>query len=93
LLQARLVPQRAVQELQGRHQIWVVTVDGTVDLRNVKMGRRVDQMWVVDDGLEAGERVVVDGIQRLRAGVKVDAKPWEPPPLPTAAELEPAAEG
>jgi len=78
---ARLIPQRAVQELQGQHQVWVEK-DGTVELRKVRMGRRVDQMWVVEHGVIAGENIVVDGIQRLRAGVKVDAKPWEPPPLP-----------
>jgi membrane fusion protein (multidrug efflux system) len=82
---ARLVPQRAVQELQGKHQVWVVGADETVALRNVTMGRRVDQLWVVDEGLEAGERIVVDGIQRLRAGVKVSAKTWEPPPPPAGA--------
>jgi membrane fusion protein (multidrug efflux system) len=79
---ARLVPQRAVQELQGQYQVWVVSGDGTVDLRGVRMGRRVDQMWVVNDGLDVGEPVVVDGIQRLRGGMAVDAKPWEPPPPP-----------
>jgi membrane fusion protein (multidrug efflux system) len=82
---ARLVPQRAVQELQGQHQIWVVGQDGAVELRNVLMGRRVDQMWVVREGLEPGEHVVVEGIQRLRSGVKVNAKPWEPPPAPDGA--------
>ena len=79
---ARLIPQRAVQELQGQHQVWVES-GGTVELRKVRMGRRVDRMWVVELGLIAGERVVVDGIQRLRAGMTVDAKPWEPPPVPS----------
>ena len=87
LKNARLIPQRAVQELQGQHQVWVES-DGTVELRNVRMGRRVDRMWVVEHGLIAGERVVVDGIQRLRAGVTVDAKPWEPPPAPSESSLE-----
>lgn len=74
-----LVPQRAVVELQGQYQIWVVKDDGGVELRNVEMGRRVDWRWVVRQGLSAGETVVVDGIQRLRAGVKVKTSPWEPP--------------
>jgi membrane fusion protein (multidrug efflux system) len=87
LKNARLIPQRAVQELQGQHQVWVES-DGTVELRNVRMGRRVDRMWVVEHGLIAGERVVVDGIQRLRAGVSVDAKPWEPPPAPSESPPE-----
>lgn len=82
LRDARVIPQRAVQELQGQHQVWVVGDGGTVDLRNVEMGRRVDQFWVVNSGLEPGEQVVVDGIQRLRTGVSIDAKPWTPPELP-----------
>jgi len=82
LKSARLIPQRAVQELQGQHQVWVES-GGAVELRSVRMGRRVDRMWVVEHGLIAGERVVVDGIQRLRAGVTVDAKPWKPPPVPS----------
>ena len=56
-----------------------------VELRNVRMGRRVDLMWVVEQGLEPGETVVVDGIQRLRTGVQVVARPWEPPQLPEQA--------
>jgi len=85
---ARLVPQRAVQELQGQHQVWVLQDDGTVNLRNVRMGRRVDQSWVVEDGLTPGERVVVEGIQRLRAGIQVNAQPWERPPVPAEALTE-----
>ena len=92
LRNARLIPQRAVQELQGQHQVWIES-DGTVELRRVRMGLRVDRMWVVTHGLIAGERVVVEGIQRLRAGVTVDAKPWEPPPAPSeTAPSEPAPE-
>jgi membrane fusion protein (multidrug efflux system) len=52
------------------------------------MGRRVDRMWVVTEGLTPGERVVVEGIQRLRAGVQVNAQPWEPPPLPAEAATQ-----
>jgi membrane fusion protein (multidrug efflux system) len=82
---ALLVPQRAVQELQGQHQVWVVGDDGTVELRNVTMGKRVDLLWVVQEGLQAGEKVVADGIQRLRAGATVNAQPWQPPELPDEA--------
>ncbi len=45
-------------------------------------------VWVVEHGLIAGERIVVDGIQHLRAGVTVDAQPWEPPPAPSEAVPE-----
>jgi membrane fusion protein (multidrug efflux system) len=79
-----LVPQRSVQELQGEYQVWVVKEDGSVELRHVEMGRRVDWRWVVREGLSPGDVVVADGIQRLRAGVKVDARPWEPPVTDTS---------
>jgi len=74
-----LVPQRAVQELQGQFQVWVVKDDDTVELRNVDMGRRVDWRWVVREGLSPGDVIVVEGLQRMRSGSKVSPKPWEPP--------------
>ena len=69
------VPQRAVIETQGLFQLAVVADDGTVELRRVQMGPRVDGEWIVESGLEAGERVAIEGLQRLRTGVKVVPKP------------------
>lgn len=69
------VPQRAVIETQGLFQLGVVATDGTVELRRVEMGPRVDNEWIVDSGLKAGERVALDGLQRLRTGMKVVPKP------------------
>jgi membrane fusion protein (multidrug efflux system) len=86
---ALLVPQRAVQELQDVYTVAVVGADSTVELRNVEVGPRVDSLWVVEKGLEPGETVVVEGLQRLRDGITVNAKPL-PPPGPTG-EAEPAA--
>jgi membrane fusion protein (multidrug efflux system) len=71
---ALLVPQRAVQELQNLHSVAVVDSDNIVTFRNVKVGQRDDSLWVVDEGLEPGERVVVEGLQRLRDGVTVAAR-------------------
>ena len=71
---ALAVPQRAVMETQGIFQLAVVGDDGTVDIRQVRMGPRVDGEWIVESGLEAGERVALDGLQRMRPGVKVVAK-------------------
>ena len=68
------VPQRAVIETQGLFQLGVVAADGTVELRRVEMGPRVDNEWIVDSGLKAGERVALDGLQRLRTGMKVVPK-------------------
>jgi membrane fusion protein (multidrug efflux system) len=89
---ALLVPQRAVNELQGRFQVAVVGPDNKVDLRWVKVGERAGPLWVIDEGLKAGERVIVEGIQKVRAGMPVTPKPFQegPPastgPTPTAEE-------
>jgi len=72
---ALLVPQRAVQDVQGVHQVAVVKADDTVDVRAVKVGTRVGSLWIVTDGLKPGERVVVEGADRARAGQKVRPEP------------------
>ena len=72
---AILVPQRSVTEMQGVYNVAVVKPDDTVELRMVKAAERVGNLWVIDSGLKAGERVVVEGIQKVRSGSKV--KPVE----------------
>jgi len=81
---ALLVPQRAVQELQNLYSVAVVDDSGKVAFRNVKVGARVDSNWVVEEGLKPGERVVVEGLQRIQDGMVVEVKPAVP--NPTAAE-------
>src|SRR5213594_2127174 len=68
---ALLIPQRAVQDVQGIHQVAVVRPDDTVDIRTVKVDVRVGSLWTVTEGLKPGERVVVEGGDRVRAGQKV----------------------
>ena len=68
---ALVIPQRAVQDVQGVQQVAVVRPDETVDLRTVKTDERVGSLWVITAGLKAGERVVVEGGDRVRAGQKV----------------------
>jgi membrane fusion protein (multidrug efflux system) len=68
---AILVPQRAVTELQGIYNVAVVGGDDTVEIRMVTPAQRVGNLWVIDAGLKPGERVVVEGLQKVRAGVKV----------------------
>jgi membrane fusion protein (multidrug efflux system) len=68
---ALLIPQRAVQDVQGVHQVAVVRPDDTVDMRTVKMDARVGSLWIVAEGLKPGERVIVEGGDRVRAGQKV----------------------
>jgi membrane fusion protein (multidrug efflux system) len=85
---ALLVPQRAVQELQGTQQVAVVGADNTVAMRTVKAGARVGDLWVIDEGLKPGERIVVEGLQKVREGATVNPKSAEPA---ASAKAEPAA--
>ena len=73
---ALLVPQRAVSELQGSYQVAVVGSDNKIEMRTVKVGERTGSMWVIDAGLKDGETVVVEGIQRIKAGAVVNPKPF-----------------
>ncbi|MCG7567738.1 efflux RND transporter periplasmic adaptor subunit [Pseudoalteromonas sp. CnMc7-15] len=67
-----LVPQAAVQENQQGKFVLVVKGDNTVAQRLVDLGRRIDAMWVVKSGIEQGERVIVEGLQKVRSGVEVN---------------------
>jgi RND family efflux transporter MFP subunit len=71
---AVVVPQRAVNELQGAYQIAVVGSDGNADVRTVQAAEKVGTMWVIDKGIQPGDRVVVEGFSRLKAGKPVVAK-------------------
>jgi membrane fusion protein (multidrug efflux system) len=68
---AILVPQRAVLEMQGIDRVAVVAADNTIEFRQVQTGERIGSLWVIDSGLAAGERIVVEGLQKLRPGVTV----------------------
>ena len=86
---ALLVPQRAVQELQNLYSLAIVGADNKVTFRNVKVGPRVDSLWVIEEGLKPGEKVIVDGIQRVKDGGTVNAKPG--PPVKAGGGDAPAA--
>jgi membrane fusion protein, multidrug efflux system len=77
---ALLVPQRAVTEMQGSYQVAVVTPENKVDIRPVKVGERSGSLWIIDKGLNPGERVVVEGLQKLKAGMTVEPKPFQETP-------------
>ena len=79
LKDAVVVPQRAVSEVQGAYQLGIVGSDNKAEIRPVKMGARTGSDWVVSSGLKPGEKVVVEGLQKIRAGTQVVAKPWTPP--------------
>jgi membrane fusion protein (multidrug efflux system) len=69
---ALLVPQRAVTELQGQHQVAVVGSDNKVSIHNVTVADRVGSMWVISDGLEPGDRVITEGVQKVAEGAPVN---------------------
>ncbi len=73
---ALLVPQRAVSELQGGYQVAVVGGDNKVSIRPVTVGDRVGTEWVIAEGLKPGERVVAEGVQKVRPGAQVNPKPF-----------------
>lgn len=82
---ALVVPQRAVRELQGQYQVFVVGSDDTVSIRPVTPGPRLGDLWVMSEGLKPGERVIVEGVQKVRGGVKVAAKAAAPGDAPAPA--------
>jgi membrane fusion protein (multidrug efflux system) len=97
---ALVIPQRAVQDLQGSYRVYVLEGD-TVQIREVVPGPRTGSDWVIEKGLSPGEKVIVEGIQKVREGAKVSAKlappseaPGMAPPMPsptTAATTRGAA--
>ena len=82
---ALLVPQRAVSELQGSYQIFVVGAGEKAQVRAVTPGARVGSRWIIESGLKPDERVIVEGLQKVRDGVVVNPRP-APPTLPASAQ-------
>jgi len=79
---AIMIPQRCVMEIQGLHNVFVVDSNNTIQSRNIKVGNKVGSSWMITEGLKPGEKVVYEGLQRVKEGVIVKA---------TAAQLEPTA--
>jgi len=73
---ALLVPQRAVSQLQGGYQVAVVDGQNTVNVRTVKVGEHAGTDWIIEEGLKPGDRVVAEGVQKVRSGMKVNPKPF-----------------
>jgi membrane fusion protein, multidrug efflux system len=88
LANALVVPQAAVQNFQGTTQVAVVTPENKVEIRNVTTGPRAGFDWAILDGVKPGERVIVEGLQKVRGGMTVAPKPYVAPvlaPTPTVA--------
>jgi RND family efflux transporter MFP subunit len=73
---ALLVPQRAVTELQGGYQVAVVDEQNKVNIRTVQVGDRVGGDWIITDGLQRGQRIIAEGVQKVRPGMQVNPQPF-----------------
>ena len=71
---ALLVPQRAVNELQGHYQVAVVGADNRISIRTVQVGERAGEMWIIESGVSPGDRVVSEGVAKVRDGMTVNPK-------------------
>jgi membrane fusion protein (multidrug efflux system) len=80
---AIMIPQRCVIEIQGLHSVFVVDSNNTIQTRDIQVGDKVGSSWMITEGLKPGEKVVYEGLQRVKDGVTVKA---------TAAQIEPAAQ-
>jgi membrane fusion protein (multidrug efflux system) len=74
---ALLVPQRSVMETQGAYQVAVVTADNKASIRPVQVGERVGNMWIIKEGVQPAERVIVEGFQKVREGSPVIPKAFQ----------------
>jgi membrane fusion protein (multidrug efflux system) len=83
---AIVIPQRAIAELQGLNQVYVVQDDNTINVVNVQVGDTHGSLQVITSGLTEGQTIVVEGIQKCQQGTKVDPKPWQEP---KAADIAP----
>jgi membrane fusion protein (multidrug efflux system) len=82
---AFLVPQRAINELQGTYQVGVVRADGKVDIRVVRTAEQVGTLSIIDKGVSAGDKVIVSDLARLKPGMAVHAVPASDNARPSAA--------
>ena len=75
-----LIPQRCVMELQGLHNVYVVDADNKTEIREITVGPKVGSNWLITKGLKPGEKVVYEGLQKVKDGIEVK---------PTMADLNP----
>ena len=81
---AILIPQRAVQELQGLQSVLAVGKDNKVIAHSIVTGDRINERWIVEQGLKPGDRIIIEGLQKARPGAVVSPKPYEQPASPEA---------
>ena len=88
---ALLIPEQAIQyDISGRPQVYVVNNKGTAELRKIELGQQHEQFYTVNQGLKTGERVVVEGIDRIQPNQKLEITTWKvPAPKQVSANSEP----
>jgi membrane fusion protein (multidrug efflux system) len=86
---ALLVPQRAVTDLQGKYLVAVIGADNKADIRPVKVAERVGSDWIIAEGLKPGEKVVAEGTQKVKPGMPVNPKPFNPEAAAKGAPAKP----
>jgi RND family efflux transporter MFP subunit len=66
-----VIPQRAVSQIQNISSVWVIRPDSVAEYREVKLGNKAGEWWIVESGLDKGEVVAITGLQKLRNGEKI----------------------
>jgi RND family efflux transporter MFP subunit len=84
-----LVPERAVTELQGKNFVWVIGSDNKAKQRPVQVGGQLDENLIIQEGLKPGERIVVEGLQKVREDGPVNPTTAEQMAKPAAAQPAP----
>ena len=74
---ALLVPQRCIIELQGTHSLFVVSDSSTIENKQVKVGPKYGEYWIIEEGIKAGDKVVIDALQKVKSGMKITPKVTE----------------
>ena len=88
---ALLIPQRSVTDMQGKYLVAVVGADNKVSIRPVKVAERIASDWIIEEGLKPGEKVVVEGTQKVKPDMVVNPKPFDPEAAAKAAAAKAAA--
>ncbi len=74
---AILVPQRAVAQLQGSYQVTIIDDQNKARLRAVQVGRQIGNEWLINQGLAANDRVIIEGTQKVKEGTVVNPQPYK----------------
>jgi membrane fusion protein (multidrug efflux system) len=88
---ALLVPQRAVTDMQGKYLVAVVGADNKVAIRPVKPAERIGSDWIIEEGLKPGEKVIVEGTQKVKPDMTVNPQAFDPEAAAKAAAAKAAA--